>query len=215
MQPEPHELFSAHLRTLYRFDHLGRLLSTNEVRPKPAPRVYAGTCSERRFVRVRHDVVETVAREWLACRPEQLPAVVGKHAPVTGEHRGPAFLLGEISGPAGAAPVTAATELHPELLSRGWLLDETPPYFGVVRNGAVVAVCYSSRSTPEAAAAGVETVEAYRGQGLALDAVRAWAAAVQASGRHAFYSTEWTNEASRRVAAKLGAIEIGEDWWLA
>jgi RimJ/RimL family protein N-acetyltransferase len=82
------------------------------------------------------------------------------------------------------------------------------------RDGMVVAVCYSSRISAEAAEAGVETVESFRGRGLALEAVRAWAAAIQDSGRLAFYSTEWTNKASRRIAEKLGAHEFGEDWHL-
>jgi hypothetical protein len=209
------ELFALHVDALYSFDAANRLIGTNEVRPGAGPRVYAGSSGSSRFVRVRQDIPDEVAREWLACGAEELRALVEKRGPILGEHRGPAFVLPPQAAPDDTVTVTSAAQLHPELVARGWLLDETPPYVGAVRDGQVVAVCYSSRLIPQAAAAGVETVEAYRGQGLALDAVRAWAAAVQASGRHAFYSTEWTNEASRRVAAKLGATEIGEDWWLA
>lgn len=208
-------LFALHLDALYSFDAANRLTGTNEVRPRAGPRVYAGSSGVTRFLRVRQDIPDEVTREWLACGAEELRALVEKHGPILDEHQGPAFVLPPQTGVDDAVTVTSASQLHPELVARGWLLDEAPPYVGAVRDGQVVAVCYSSRATAEAAAAGVETVEAYRGQGLGLAAVRAWAAAVQTSGRHAFYSTEWSNEASRRVAEKLGAIEIGEDWWLA
>ncbi len=212
-QTEP-DLFALHVRTLYTFDALGRLTGTNEPRPSPAPRVYAGSDGTRRFVRVRQDVPEQVAREWLACDPKELRAAVERHGPVANEHRGPAFVLPKLAAGAEAVAVTSSHVLHPELAARGWRMDETPPYIGVVRDGQVVAACFSARSTPEADAAGVETAASYRRQGLGLEAVRGWAAAVQAMGRHAFYSTTWDNEASRRVAARLGAIEIGEDWSL-
>jgi predicted GNAT family acetyltransferase len=102
---------------------------------------------------------------------------------------------------------------HPELLLRGWLpAAETPPYFGVVRDGQVVSVCYSARSGPEAAEAGVETAAAYRGQGLAAIATAAWGAAVRHSGRLALYSTAWENKASQGVARKLGLLLYGEDF---
>ena len=207
-------LFSLHLRTLFTFDALGRMTGTNEPRPGPAPRIYTGNDGRHTHVRVRHDIPEAVSREWLACSPEALRDVVARHATIANEHRGPAFLLPPLEPGIEAVPVRAGHLLHPELVARGWRIDETAPYLGVIREGQVVAVCFSARSTPEADAAGVETAESYRRRGLALEAVRGWAAAVQAGGRHAFYSTTWENEASQRVAAALGAFQIGEDWSL-
>ena len=66
--------------------------------------------------------------------------------------------------------------------------------------------------TDEAAEAGVETLEAFRHQGLALAAVACWARAVQQTGRLALYSTSWDNEASLAVARRLSARIYGEDW---
>lgn len=210
------ELLHIHLRTLFRLDSQGRLETTNERRGRPAPRVYVGSGERERIVRTRAGIPELIARSWLACASDaELRAKVAAHGEVASEYRGPAFVLPAVEfSRARAVEVGPALRLHPELLARGWSLDEQGPYLGVVRDGMVVAACYSSRWTPESAAAGVETATAYRGQGLALEAVRAWAAAVQASGRLALYSTEWTNEASRRVAAKLDAFEYGEDWHL-
>jgi hypothetical protein len=152
----------------------------------------------------------------MACEDDDgLRGLVEAHAPVTHEYRGPAFLLPPLApSDEDTVALDASIRLHPELVERGWKHDETPPYFGVVRDGFVVALCYSARSSAEAAEAGAETASDYRGRGLILHAVAAWAAAVQRSGRLALYSTEWTNAASRRVAAKLGALEYGENWHL-
>ena len=211
---DPAALFQLHVQTLFVCDGRGRMVSTNEPRPRPAPRVYAGTWAGGRVVLVRHDVEEGAAREWTAAGRGELRDRVARHRPIVGEHRGPAFVLPAMVSHEEVVGVSAGIMLHPELLSRGWLPNETPPYLGVVRDGMVVAVCYSSRTTAQGDAAGVETVTAYRGQGLGATAVRAWVAAVQAAGRYAFYSTEWTNAASLGLARKLGAIEIGEDWSL-
>ncbi|MBK9546414.1 MAG: GNAT family N-acetyltransferase [Dehalococcoidia bacterium] len=167
-------------------------------------------------MRTRSDLPELVTRSWLACRGEgELREKVAAHGEILTEYRGPAFILPtQTSFHPEVVPVTAATPLHPDLVARGWRHDEQAPYFGIIRDGTVVSVCYSSRLSAEAAAAGVETASDYRGQGLALEAVRAWGAAVQSTGRLAFYSTEWSNNASRGLAAKLAAFEFGEDWHL-
>ena len=79
-------------------------------------------------------------------------------------------------------------------------------------NGEVASVCYSARSTSDAAEAGVETAARYRSQGYGSMAVRAWAAAVEQSGRVPLYSTAWENVASRQLARRLGLTCYGEEW---
>ena len=79
--------------------------------------------------------------------------------------------------------------------------------------GQPAAVCHSPRGrTALAAEAGVETLEPFRGRGLATAAVACWARAVQRTGRLALYSTSWENAASRAVARRLAARPYGEDW---
>jgi hypothetical protein len=207
--PPVSELLRIQLRTLYRFDTLGRL-------KVPAPRLVVTSGHGERLVRTREDIAEHVSLRWISCEDDsQLRGMVAGHGEISREHRGPAYVL----------PATGTTDetvvairggvtLHPELIARGWQPSERPPYVGVVRDGVVVSVCFSAAECERAAEAGVETATEYRGRGLVLEAVRAWAATVQASGRLALYSTTWDNEASRRVAAKLGAFEYGEDWHL-
>jgi predicted GNAT family acetyltransferase len=101
--------------------------------------------------------------------------------------------------------------LHPSLVSWAAELRQRRPCFAVFRGGQAVAICCSSRTTPRAAEAGVETVAAFRGHGAAGLAVEAWAAAVRAEGRIPFYSTAWTNLPSRAVARKLGLELFAEN----
>jgi hypothetical protein len=135
------------------------------------------------------------------------------------EERGPTFLF----PPSMTAATSSAEELGdvrelrtvPELEWLRRITARERPVF-VCRNpeGEVVSLCHSSRSTPRAAAAGVETAPAYRGNGLAVQVVAAWAEAVRGQGRVAIYGTSWTNGASRSVASKLGLVMYGEDYHL-
>lgn len=212
------DLIRLQLRAGFVLDRHGRLLAVNEPNRPPAPRVAIAIARGERVIRVRHDVPEHVARRWLACTDDdELLGRVAAHREVAAEHRGPAFVLpptGEPGERVVEPGAPGAPPLHPGLVARGWGLSEARPYAGVVRDGYIVAVCYSSRDGVEACEAGVETVSDYRGRGLATVAVRAWAAAVQRSGRVALYSTTWENEASRRVAARLGAEQYAELWRL-
>ena len=149
-----------------------------------------------------------------------LAAALGSAALIE-EHRGPAFVFPE----ALVTPVSeVASEVElvadprglataPELAWVREAADAARPLC-VARNasGEVVAVCHSSRSTSQAAAAGVETAEAYRGRGLGTAVVAGWAASVRAQGRTPFYGTSWANAPSRGIARRLGLELFGEDW---
>ena len=219
--PEPlptvGELLRIQLRTIYRFDALGRITARDSEPGRPAPRIVVLSGGGERLIRVRHDIPEATCRAWLACpKDDDLRARVAGHSPIETEYRGPACALPTVTAPPGdgVVEVGPGVPLHPELVARGWKPAERGPYVAVIRDGLAVSLCFSAAECAEAAEAGVETATEYRGRGLVLDAVRAWAAALQASGRLALYSTTWENEASQRVAAKLGAFEYGENWHL-
>jgi len=90
-------------------------------------------------------------------------------------------------------------------------LEHRQPCHAVVRDGAAVSLCFSSRTTGDAAEAGLNTVEAFRRRGYATAVTAAWALAVRRSGRIPLYSTSWDNLASRAVARRLGLILYGAD----
>jgi RimJ/RimL family protein N-acetyltransferase len=129
--------------------------------------------------------------------------------------RGPGYIAASDPPPievdAEVAPA-AGQRLHPWIAER-WHETTLPPLelaFGVIVRGEVVAVCHSARLGPAAAEAGVETAEEFRQRGYAAAATAAWVRAVRASGRDAFYSTDWENVASQGVARKLGLQLLGE-----
>lgn len=95
-------------------------------------------------------------------------------------------------------------ELIPDVLAGN-------PFAATIIDGSAVAVCRSVRRTAMAHEAGVQTAEPFRGRGLALSAVSAWARDVQARGAIPLYSTSWDNAGSRAVARKLDLVQFGSD----
>jgi RimJ/RimL family protein N-acetyltransferase len=109
--------------------------------------------------------------------------------------------------------------MRPEPAAEGWsagewrdLLAGDQPWAMLLRDGAAVSVCHSSRWAPRAAEAGLWTHPAHRRRGYGVAVTRAWADLVAATGRIAFYSTSSGNVASQAVAARLGARQIGTMW---
>ena len=144
---------------------------------------------------------------------DALVATLKQHAPVTGEG-GPNYRFPKrIVAPGEAVQITAATiGLLPDTFD--WLaldLAGWSPCFAVVRQGAAVAVCFSSRIGLTVRQACVFTLPEFRGHGHAATATAAWGAALQAAGRVPMYSTSWDNRASQGVARKVGLIQFGAD----
>lgn len=141
-------------------------------------------------------------------------AALERHAPVSTEYRGPAFIFpAELPDTPRAEvdPKLAACDLHYPWVRAEWG-DPIHPVVVALEDGVAVSVCHSARFAERAAEAGVETLEAARGHGYAVEVVAAWAEAIHESGREPFYGTTWDNAASRRVAAKLRLIQYGEDF---
>ncbi len=101
---------------------------------------------------------------------------------------------------------------------RGWVPGEIAagrsPVLSIFEDGSPVSVCFCARRFAEAAGAGVETAEAYRGRGFAARVTAAWALAIRAGGLVPLYSTAWTNDASVSVARKLGLMAYASTWSL-
>jgi len=116
-------------------------------------------------------------------------------------------------------PIDVVVVEDERLLQRnfsGWELGEIAagrsPVLAIVEGGYPVSVCCSARRSHEAAEAGLETAEAFRGRGFAPRVTAAWALAIRATGRVPLYSTEWTNRASLSVARKLGLEPYASIW---
>ena len=79
-------------------------------------------------------------------------------------------------------------------------------------DGRIVSICHCARLADKGAEAGVWTDPDFRGRGHAAAVVAEWASLLAPTGRHLFYSTFRENRSSQRVAARLGARQIGCLW---
>lgn len=208
-------------RVLFRFDGANRLTGINEPDATVTPLVHCVADHTRTQVwtaaelpaRITREAADTVdGWDWrtevdpLGGLVRRLSELVGGHDT---EHLGPCYRFpDERPGDAGTVLVdeanAAVLEAHfPWLMGQ---LDWRTPVLAVLRDGSAVSVCYSARTSDAAAEAGVDTAPEYRRQGLAAQAVAAWAAAVEAAGLQPLYSTSWANTGSRKVAANLGLV---------
>jgi hypothetical protein len=226
------DLMDVRADTDFTYDLRGRMLRTNEPRGqarRPAPRFFLGRTMAGSIFRFGVAVPAAVARPLEAIVARLPPAgdlespppllgavreVLEQHAPITAEGGGPAYRFPEsIERPGEAIQLTDANrslarETYP------WLYDELAdwqPCFAIVRDGAAVSICFSSRFGAKAAESGVETLPACRGRGYASAATAAWAIAVRETGRIPLYSTGRGNLASQGVARRLGLILFGAD----
>ena len=217
----PPELLAQRLDALYQTSG-GRIVRTNEWDGRPAPRFHLMLTTDGPTIRFGQGVPADVARrlEALASRETWDPSaegpppsldryveVLAAHAPIERIWSGPAFAAPRDMVP--FAPVLDINAANAGLL-RGrfddWLPDapHRQPFVAVVRDASAVSICASVRISPSVHCAGVETHPDHRRRGHALAAVSGWAHGVQALSATPFYSTSWANQASRRVAARLG-----------
>jgi RimJ/RimL family protein N-acetyltransferase len=225
-------LIEVQLDVLLARDSRGRLTTTRDPSARRAPRLFLGRSAEANTWAVRSDV-DAATRTALdrLCSAEPRLAAPGADrsplcrervrellSPVESEWRGPAYVLPEDLPRDGRAREVTIAEKSEWLEAFPWLGEQFDAFAPVViafDAGRPAALCHSPRGrTLLAAEAGVETLEPFRGRGLATAAVACWARAVQRSGRLALYSTSWENTASQRVARRLSARIYGEDWHL-
>jgi RimJ/RimL family protein N-acetyltransferase len=226
------DLMSIRADTLFTYDARGRMLRSNEPEGRPAPRLFLGRTPGGHVARFGETVPVAVVRRLSEIIERQPPeddlhlptstraavrVALERHAPITAETGGPAYRFPEsVAPPNGVVRVTEANlalvrDTYPWLVDA---LDAWGPCFAVVRDGAAVSVCFSSRIGARACEAGVDTLPAFRGRGYASAVTAAWGAAVRAAGLIPLYSTAWDNLASQGVARRVGLIRFGaNDNW--
>jgi hypothetical protein len=223
-------LIEIQLEVLLTRDAQGRLVATRDSTPGPAPRLYLARSRDGNLWAMRRDL-DSIAMNELhrLCsaepslshpsaerRPMCRERVHELLAPVPIEFRGPCYVLPEQLPQDNRARLIEAEERGDWLERWPWFTDEfakVQPVAIAFDAGEPASVCHSPRGrTAFAAEAGVETLERFRGRGLATAAVACWARAVQRTGRVALYSTTWENAASKAIARRLSAHLYGENW---
>jgi hypothetical protein len=225
-------LMSIRVETDFTIDARGRLVASNEPHVgsrRPAPQLFLGLTRDGHLVRFGATVPDALAQDLAAflehvlipgeltlppATASTIRAMLERHAAVTLESSGPAYRFPAMPAPDGdVVQLTRenralARETYP------WLEDELPawqPCFAAVEGGRAVAACFTARLGPAAAEAGVYTIEGCRQRGYAAAVTSAWGQEIHASGLIPLYSANWTNEASRGVARRLGLIPFGTD----
>lgn len=225
-------LLTRRLETLYTTDDRQRLLTSNEWDARPAPRFHLMRTGVGPLCRCRAGLPDDLAArlealgrdEVLGEPPAERPMreatyldLLGCQAPVTQIWAGPVYRADAVPPPARLA--VAIDESNAGLLRPlfpDWLPDvpHRRPFLAIVEGGRAVAICASVRISAAVHCAGVETHPDHRGRGHAAMVVANWAQAVRALGAVPFYSTSWSNQASRAVAARLGLVLMATDFHL-
>lgn len=208
-------------RVLFNHNQNDRLTTVNEPPFDLAPRIYVGLTKRGNIVRYRDDLddshiieLQTVVSKDPGRHLAEIIEILGKRQQITKIWIGPAFVF-PILLPSDTEAVQV-TPRNKNLLSEHfpYLVEEfayKTPIFAIVVGGKAVSVCHSARKYTNAVAAGVFTVEEYRGLGYGSEVSKAWAMELQRLSNIAFYSTEWVNHSSQSVAKKLGLELCGID----
>jgi len=227
-------LIQLQVDALYTHDPRGRMRYVNEPRGTRAPRFFLGRTREGNIWRCRDDVAEGTVRELerlaseepvrddLRAEPRNLEAFLAalrtdRASPSSAwRYAGPAYRFPDELAPVAVTRITRSSvhllRLLPwDLVDTAREIEAYEPFMAVIEDDAAVSLCHSARLTDQAAEAGVETVEAYRGRGYASTVVAGWAYAIRATGRIPLYSTSWDNPASQAVARRLGLVQYATD----
>lgn len=223
------ERMELHADTLHICNAHGDLLtSADPFEPcrRRARRLYLAWNDTTMTHRFRDDVapdIRDAVEEWASqttpsdlLNPESMSRLAEIFStPLNKINTGPAYSSDHPVEPRGDAALLTrenASALREDFLQPGEI-DTIHPSFAVIIDGKAVSTCLTVRRHPRAIEAGVDTIEAYRGNGYAVDATTAWINATLELGLVPFYSTSSDNTASQRVAEKSGltqfAMELG------
>ena len=223
------ELLDAQVEALFTHDRFGRIQRVNEPGGRRAPRLFLGRTRQGNLWRFRDDLPEDLVARLapiLSAEPvasnlprdprclDALRAILNDDQRIRHEFAGPAYHFPNDLPIRGDS--IAITPENADLLRPGFAylipeLLQRQPCVAVARNGAAVAVCFSSRLSTRVAEAGVETLADFRGRGYASAVTSAWALAVRQRRLCPLYSTSWQNLASQGVARHLGLVQYGVD----
>jgi hypothetical protein len=216
-----HALIRDLAETMFATDGRGRLVGG-------APLLHIVRTPDALIVRCRADLPDAIADAIAerAARPRGRPAhwsgeyadyarMLSAAGPLKAIRAGPLFSVPNLRSVGDDAVLI--DEANADLLANGldeWRPDVQAglPMAAMVVGGRAVSICASVRASKLTHCAGVETVPAYRGRGLAAKAVAGWARAVQAGGAAPFYGTTFDNLASQGVARRLGLTLIGSEF---
>lgn len=234
-------LLRIEMDTIWAHDARGRLTHVRGNPARPAPLLAAGTAGGAWLIDIGQEVEDDAAAA-VEAYVRALPPPPDRRVPLDAIARlsamldpapdaitfdgGVGYLLPDHLALDSGAPVVTSASPAGERTSlvappeANWRSDEWGDLlagrlgpFAIVRDGGTaISICHCARLTEIAAEAGVWTHPEHRGRRHAVAVTAAWASLLQPSIPYKFYSTSEHNTASQRVAARLGAREIGWVW---
>jgi hypothetical protein len=214
------------LTTGFVLDERGRIVSTREPQASHGPLFTIIRSPTESAWAVHQDVPEELAEQLAALARQEPPQCDLRAAPLYATEylslsngrpgfAGPAFTFPDTLPPPGDVELVD-DERWLQHHFKGWQLGEIAagraPVWAVIEDGLPVSICFCARRSDTAAAAGLDTAEAYRGRGFGPRVTAAWATAIRASGRVPLYSAAWTNQPSLAVTRKLGLAAHASFW---
>jgi hypothetical protein len=225
--------------SLFITDMAGRIVCETDPVRSIGPLIYLTGCDDGNIVLVRHDIsteTATAIEHLVSSEPplsnshadpvflDEYIRLLASEAPVKQQTPGLIYSFPEqfsysyevdtvSSGtPAGESLLENLHRQMPmPLLNAGFrsVADLWPPWSVAIADGEIASVCITARLADEGVEAGITTLPAFRGRGLASVATAAWATHSAHGARTRFYSVRRDNIPSRRVAEKLGLFPVG------
>ncbi len=118
------------------------------------------------------------------------------------------------------ADVPLMEEANAALTMTGWRFGSAAAQIadgyaaGAIVDGTLVAVAFTASRSPRYGEVGIHTLAPYRGRGYAAAAAALVAADLHRVGLTVIWSTSTENLPSRRIAAKLGLVEVSRRVYL-
>jgi hypothetical protein len=224
------------LRTLFVLTRTGRIERENDPDRSPGPRLWLAGCAAGNVAAVRSDVTDGVAAEISALAAAEPPFtdpdspplyldryvdLLSRDAPVARKtvgliyelphrlrHESRVELIDDDSREGQGVRESGMPDGLAELGFRS-AADLWRPWCMARADGAAASIAFAARISEFGAELGVATVRALRGRGHGAAAVAGWSRLPLLQSRRLFYSTDWSNVSSQRVAARLALRRLG------
>lgn len=212
------DLVEAEARTLFRLDESGDMICSNDIGCPAAPRVFVSLFGTRFISLFRSDIslVERTEVTQLIAAYRSAPRgwynlhkKLRRFFTVSDKAEVPTF-FGPSFVPHWTDKPVKSRHANVRLLRCDADNLLRAPVIKAFRDDDEIGNCESARTSEVAQEAGVEVCPSARGLGVGSALATMWISEVRESGLIPFYSTEWMNAASLRIAYKLGLHKFAE-----
>jgi hypothetical protein len=216
------ELMRIQASTLYVLDDEDKIVSVNEPGQISTPLIFFGMTRNATFKFFKSDLSQPLIDEINRITQSDVSIlnvckILEKYKSLKNVWIGPAYSFPEIVSTNSDQNIFSITDYNRHYLARYFSnvydnYEYRYPITAFIVDGDAISICCSARKSSRAIEASLNTIEQFRGRGIANKVVTAWSREVTNLGYIPLYSTSWDNLNSQRVAQKLGLIQYGMDF---